>query len=272
MSATPIVPNIQILDICPPEAILARRQFLLDELSAAVKTLKRSILDVGRILTDLREVTPRGEWERVLENICADFDISRSSAHNYMQAHEQIKSLPVEVVTACREGKFRLDSKPKLDAIVKAFVENPEATPAKIVKLARENPIVRMEDSTPKPDDPQQKSPPVAVVEPAAIEPDDDDDVESALRDMQDADKSNPAVAALLAEAVANPPAESAPKPTQPKEKGESQFKKTLREWNEAQEAITNAGVQRSQLLRSSPASDVEVTLGRYDLHLFGVS
>jgi hypothetical protein len=117
--------NIQNLDKYTAGELIARRKSLLSELVATLGSLKRNILDAGRILTELRGVTPYGEWETVLKGICADFDISRSSAHDYMQAHEKVNSLPVEVVAAAHEAKLNLSSKSKLDAVVQAVIQHP---------------------------------------------------------------------------------------------------------------------------------------------------
>lgn len=261
MPSTAIVPvdtppNIQNLDICPTAEILARRQSLMAELGAALRTLKYNILDVGRILDELRQVTPYGEWEKVLENICADFDISRSSAHNYMRAHEQIKSLPVEVVTACRESKFNISSKPKLDAIVKAFVENPDATPSKIVGLAVENIAIEAEIPTSKPDDAPQQSPPAN--EPMSIEL----DIEAAILALPDSPELNDAV-----EHPIEHPAINKFQPAKTDAKTESQLKKMQREWA----TVTNSSVGRITVTASNVDSDVEIAAGRYDLLLSGV-
>lgn len=142
--------NIQNLDMYTAGEIIARRESLMVELSAAIKNLKRNILDVGRILAELRQVTPYGDWEKVLGGICADLDISRSSAHVYIDAHEKISSLTPEVVTTCREANIRLDSPSKLNAVVNAFIENPDAASAKIVQIAKETLIVKIEASTKK--------------------------------------------------------------------------------------------------------------------------
>src|ERR1039458_6592008 len=87
---TPTQADIPNWDNYTAAEIIARRESLLTELGAALKTLKHNKLVVGRLLAELRDVTHYGDWEKVLEHLCSLYEISRSSAYRYLDAHEQI--------------------------------------------------------------------------------------------------------------------------------------------------------------------------------------
>jgi hypothetical protein len=69
------VSKIQNLDIATLE-----KQFV--DLSPSIKTAK---LRAGELLYKIRQLTPHGEWEPRLKNLCERAEISRSTAHEYDQ-------------------------------------------------------------------------------------------------------------------------------------------------------------------------------------------
>lgn len=106
--------------------------------------------------------------------------------------------------------------------------------------------------------------PPVRPPE-TVLEPDENPDanIEDAVLALPDSPE--------LDEAVEHPPAISAAKkvqPTKPDAKVESRLKMTQREWA----SVTNPAIGRITITASNVGSDVETSLGRYDLLLSGVS
>lgn len=135
-NALAVKPNIQTLHILTASESAALKKSLLAELDAALKTFNRSILEIGRILSDLRMLVSHGEWEELLKSACDSIAISRSSAHNYIKAYEQVHALPAAIVEVCPKAGLNLAKKPDRIAVVKAYKNTPDATPAKIVESA----------------------------------------------------------------------------------------------------------------------------------------
>jgi hypothetical protein len=67
-------------------------------------------LEVGKILLSLRTVTPRGEWEPQLKELCNAIGMSRRTAHNYMNAAEK------GAVTRMKDGQTLQAKSPAFSA------------------------------------------------------------------------------------------------------------------------------------------------------------
>jgi hypothetical protein len=128
-------PNIQPLDISAPQTLLSaeEKHELIEDLVIAHQTIRRSVIEAGNILRQLRNGTVHGEWERLLAEICKKLKISRATAHNYMDAAVTVDFLSPLVAGACRDNNLNLEKKPIRDAVARTVADNPNATPAEIV-------------------------------------------------------------------------------------------------------------------------------------------
>src|SRR5690348_9569466 len=110
--------NIHTLDISKPTVLTSdERAALVEDLRVAVGTYRRSTIELGRILTALRDGTPHGEWEVFLKAICHDVKISRSSAHNFMNAYAETQFIPQELKTACDSASLSLEKPSSRSAV-----------------------------------------------------------------------------------------------------------------------------------------------------------
>jgi len=81
--------QISNLDISNRAALIARLMELHKGINQAYALRDTQRLEAGKILLSLRKAAPHGEWETQLQELCKAVGMSRSTAHNYMNAAEK---------------------------------------------------------------------------------------------------------------------------------------------------------------------------------------
>ena len=78
--------QISKLDISDRAALIERLTHLHNKAQQAYALRDEHRREAGEILLELRTATPHGAWEPQLKEICKAIGMSRSTAHNYMNA------------------------------------------------------------------------------------------------------------------------------------------------------------------------------------------
>jgi hypothetical protein len=110
--------EISNLDKSERSALIARLMELHKGVNQAYALRDTQRLEAGQILLSLRKATPHGEWEPQLVEICKAIGMSRSTAHNYMNAAEKgavpklkdgdtVNGYPMDVIRHCFQTAIR---------------------------------------------------------------------------------------------------------------------------------------------------------------------
>ena len=78
--------QISNLDKSERDKLVQRLMLLHKDVQKAYALRDEHRLEAGKILLSLRAATPHGEWEAQLKDLCSAIGMSRSTAHNYMNA------------------------------------------------------------------------------------------------------------------------------------------------------------------------------------------
>lgn len=158
MSATlAIVPDIsnkgliETIDVTTgitSEATAKERRELVEDLRIAIQNVNQYKIEAGHLLTVLRDGTPYGYWEPLLELLCTDMKFARATAHRYMQLYAETQFLPSAVVEACQQHGVDLSKQPVLSAVKQAVAAQPEASPETIVAQIQQAASQRQVDAT----------------------------------------------------------------------------------------------------------------------------
>src|ERR1039457_2444138 len=139
-------PPIQIstLDISNRAALVKRLAELHQNVQHACALRDKDRFEAGNILLALRKTTPHGEWEPQLKELCKAAEMSRATAHNYMnlakrgsvpkpnsEEIEKAKEIAQRLQDACRNVELDVDIAPSREA-AKSHVTNRNVSEAEI--------------------------------------------------------------------------------------------------------------------------------------------
>src|SRR4029077_3325430 len=121
---------------------------LVEDFRIAMQNVKYYKIEVGHLLTVLRDGTPYGFWEPLLAALCRDVKIERATAHRYMKLFAETQFLPTAVVKACQQHELDLSKQPVLSAVTQAVAAKPNALPEEITTQVQETVNQRQVDVT----------------------------------------------------------------------------------------------------------------------------
>lgn len=115
-----------------PDAQTQDRAALVERLTELHQNVRQNVqrasefrVEAGNILLALRKTTPHGEWEPQLKELCKTAEMSRATAHNYMnlakrgsvpkpnsEEMEKAKEIAQRLQDACRKAGLSVDISP----------------------------------------------------------------------------------------------------------------------------------------------------------------